>query len=130
METLKKINADELTALDGLFIDAEQIWQNDTYLVGLWRCRETFDGRKVIRLSIKRRDKKPLTSWSDKQDIKNQVVGKEHEAIELYPAESRRVDQSHQYHLWVIDDPEYRFSFGWNTRATRVLDDEKGEMVE
>jgi len=29
------------------------------------------------------------------------IVGEEHEAFEVYPAESRLVDTANQYHLWV-----------------------------
>jgi hypothetical protein len=34
--------------------------------------------------------------WRDLQRIKNQLVGPECEAVELYPAESRKVDTANQ----------------------------------
>lgn len=61
-----------------------------------------FDGQRIVHLSIKRNDRKPIHSWADLQWIKNQLVGPETEAIELYPAESRVIDAANQYHLWVI----------------------------
>ena len=59
----------------------------------------------VIHLSVKTHDKKPIRDWRDMQRIKNELVGEEHEAVELYPAESRLVDTANQYHMWVFDKP-------------------------
>jgi hypothetical protein len=67
-------------------------------------------------LSIKRRDKAPIHDWRDLQRIKNDLIGEENEAVELYPAESRLCDSANQYHLWVLADPELRFPFGYNER--------------
>jgi hypothetical protein len=82
---------------------------NDKYQV---TRRPAQDG--VIWLSIKRSDKEPIHDWRDLQEIKNQLVGTENEAIEIYPAESRCVDTANQYHLWVFADPEYRIPFGFH----------------
>jgi|TARA_R100001163_G_scaffold52078_1_gene39455 hypothetical protein len=59
----------------------------------------------VIHLSVKTHDKEPIRDWRDMQRIKNELVGEEHEAVELYPAESRLVDTANQYHMWVFDKP-------------------------
>jgi hypothetical protein len=72
----------------------------------------------VIWLSIKRNDKTPCRSWRDFQDIKNQLVGPENEAIEIFPAESRLIDTSNQYHLWAFSDPNYRLPFGFDSGRT------------
>jgi hypothetical protein len=56
--------------------------------------------------------------WRDLQRIKNELVGPECEAVELYPAESRLVDTANQYHLWADADPTYRFGLGFNMRLT------------
>lgn len=71
-------------------------------------------GGDIIWLSIKRNDKEAIHDWRDLQEIKNQLVGPENEAIEIYPAESRRVDTTNQYHLWVFADPKYRLPFGFH----------------
>lgn len=60
--------------------------------------------------------------------IKNALVGPEHEAIELYPAESRKVDSANQYHLWALLDPEVRFPIGWKTRM--VSDAQVGQSKQ
>lgn len=53
-------------------------------------------------LSIKRNDKLPPHDWRELQAIKNEVAGWEREAIEIYPAESRLVDDADQTWLWVL----------------------------
>ncbi len=40
--------------------------------------------------------------WRHFQKIKNELLGPEEEAVELYPAESRLVDLSNEYSLWSI----------------------------
>ena len=73
-----------------------------------------------IQLNIARHDGQPCTSWRDFQRIKNELVGAECEGVELFPAESRLVDTSNEYHLWVKPDREYRFPMGFWRRM--VLD--------
>jgi hypothetical protein len=71
---------------------------------------------ELVWLSIKRIDKDTIHDWRHLQEIKNMIVGPEHEAVELYPAEARLVDSANQYHLWVLRDPKVRFPFGFDTR--------------
>ncbi len=69
-------------------------------------------------LSIKRRfTKEPVHDWRHIQKIKNELIGEENEGVELYPAESRLVDTSNQYHLFVLQDAEVRFPIGYQDRA-------------
>lgn len=51
--------------------------------------------------------------WRDFQRIKNELLGDEYEACELYPAEDRLVDGANQYHLWAING---QFPFGFDER--------------
>tara|TARA_R110000787_G_scaffold7296_3_gene25007 strand:- start:856 stop:1419 length:564 start_codon:yes stop_codon:yes gene_type:complete len=62
----------------------------------------------VTWLTIKRRKKETVHDWRELQEIKNQICGRDREAMELYPGNWRAVDTSNQYHLWVL--PEY-FAF-------------------
>lgn len=96
----------------------DKIWKNDAYEVWV-RAGEQVDGfPRMVWMSIKRRDKGPIDEnrWRILQRIKNEVIGPEHEAVELYPAESRLVDTSNQYHLWVLADPLMRWPFGFTER--------------
>lgn len=67
----------------------------------------------MVHLSIKRFDRAPIHDWRVMQEIKNKILGPEHEAVELYPAESRLTDTANQYHLWCFKDAAARFPFGY-----------------
>lgn len=77
-----------------------EVWLNDEYQATVGYLGEDRTG--VCHLSIKRTDKRPAHDWRDLQSIKNEVMGPEREAIEIYPAESRLHDNSDQTHLWVM----------------------------
>lgn len=85
-------------------------YENDTYVV------EVTSKPPFIHLDISRHDGQPCKSWKELQQIKNELVGPECEAVELFPAESRLVDTANQYHLWVYADPKFRFPFGFAHR--------------
>lgn len=87
-----------------------QRWENDVYMVSV------FHESPFVRLSICRKDEQPCHNWRDFQQIKNELVGPNYEAVELYPSERRLVDTSNQYHLWVHVDPNYAFPFGFENR--------------
>jgi len=92
--------------------DQTEMWVNETYQVQVTRIPD-----HMTQLNIRRRDGKViLRDWRDFQEIKNQICGPECEAIELYPAESRLVDTTNKYHLWVVEDPTFRFPVGWDKR--------------
>lgn len=70
----------------------------------------------MIWLSVKRHDQEPIREWRHLQKIKNELVGKECEGVELFPAESRLIDTSNQFHMFVLVDPTKRFPFGFEGR--------------
>ena len=65
-----------------------------------------------MHINIRRVDGAAVFDWRHRQLIKNQLLGEECEAVELYPAESRLVDTSNKYHLFGFANPEMRFPFG------------------
>lgn len=73
-----------------------------------------------IHLNIHRNDWAACTDWRHFQQIKNELVGVENEAMELFPAESRLMDTANAYHLWVHTDPGFRFPVGL---ARRIVSD-------
>jgi hypothetical protein len=89
---------------------ASKLFVNSRYQVLL---RES--GDNMVYLSIKRLDQTPIHDWRDLQRCKDELVGPECEAIELYPARSRLMDASNQYHLWAVADPKFRFPVGFQT---------------
>ncbi len=59
---------------------------------------------KIAHLIINRNDKKTTRSWSDIQRIKNEILGPTVEALELFPAEWRRMAEisDRQTHIWAL----------------------------
>lgn len=92
---------EHLTHMNPQIRDApDEVWANEDYEAFVQYERGgTRDGS--VWLSIKRMDREPISDWRHKQQIKNEVIGPEREAVELYPRESRVVDNANQYHLYV-----------------------------
>ena len=99
-------------------LGTDECWINSRYMVYVYRGKQVPQElvEDMIWLSIKRLDKEPIHDWRDLQRIKNELVGEENEAVELYPKESRMVDQANQFHLWVLADEKMTFPFGWVVR--------------
>ena len=66
---------------------AQSIFMNDRYQVNVQRVRTPFGDETgdMFWLSIKRRDRTMVHDWRDLQQIKNMIVGDEHEGFEVYP---------------------------------------------
>lgn len=77
----------------------------------------------VLHISIRNAENTAVRDWRDMQWIKTAIAGPDSEGVELYPAESRKVDTANQFHIWCLP-PGYRFPFGYTER--RVSDDESG----
>lgn len=93
----------------------DKIFINNLYQVNIRKQRPMYpEWPDMLHLSIKRRDKKPIHDWRHLQRIKNELLGPEYEAIELYPKESRLVDSANQYHLWVFFDEKFTLNVGFN----------------
>jgi hypothetical protein len=99
-----------------------EYWHNDVYTVSVRRHDEdpvfgTYGG--MIQLGISSLDGTARHDWRDLQAIKNQLVGAECEAFELYPAESRLLDPSNYYTLWCFPGVR-RLKIGVNERRVRT----------
>lgn len=101
------------------------IYRNNLYQVSVIHIDQNATGSPfpLIELSIKRVDQRPIRDWRHMQRIKNELIGPEYEAIELYPAESRLVDTANQYFLWVINDPTFKWPVGFTERKVLDADD-------
>ena len=94
----------------------QKMWANNRYVV---ITRDYEDGMTWV--SIRHHNRKPIRDWRHFQRIKNELCGDEREAIEIYPAESRLVDEANQYHLWVFP-ADYIIPIGFGERM--VSDDQ------
>ena len=83
---------------------AHQRWVNSRYDVFVRFLDEEAGVSGPIHISLKNHWKEAVHDWRDMQRIKNVICGPEREAIEIFPAESRLVDTSNQYHLWVLPE--------------------------
>ena len=90
--------------------------RNSRYLVLIRRYAAMDGGANILHLSIKRLDQRPHIGYRELMRIKDELCGAEYEAVQLFPARSREVDLANQYHLWLRDDPTYRFPFGFTER--------------
>lgn len=94
-------------------------FQNSRYHVAI----DQLPDQDVLHLDIRTRDKAVPgpERWRDFQRIKNELVGTDFEACELYPAEDRLRDAGNNFHLWVLPRGQ-RFPFGFSTRIVSYKD--------
>ena len=99
-------------------LDAEagkcEYYANDLYQVEVGACGP---GNSITHICIRRRDgAATLRDWRHFQQIKNELCGPEREGFELYPAESRKVDTSNKWHIFVLPEGVRMEGIGWTTR--------------
>jgi hypothetical protein len=97
--------------------DLVEVLVNNHYQVTRTRIKSNDGAPDLVHLSICRIDRGPCHDWRDFQRIKNELVGPEVQAVEIYPPESALVDTANQYHLWCIDMPGRWLQIGFNMRA-------------
>lgn len=83
-----------------------EVWKNNCYIVQFIPYP---DG--MLRLMVTVNDGSPVRSWADLQRIKNELVGRERTAVEVFPPDSELVDEARVYHLWVLPEGQ-RLPFG------------------
>ncbi len=96
-----------------------QFWWSPEYLVAIVDARAVLPPEHAVRspdlwwIRIYRHDGKRIRHhWSELQRIKNELVGPEHQGVEIYPPESLLQDGENSYHLWVFKDADTRLPFG------------------
>ena len=90
----------------------DKFYQNSRYVV-FW-FTTTIENHTLIRLTIRNKDHSAKHDWREFQRIKNELLGPDEEAAELYPAESRLMDTKNEFHLWCLRGAQFRF--GWDGR--------------
>ena len=90
----------------GWFRELDRVYKRDDgRFVCMFRDVKTEWG-EVTHVTITAHHK---PSWADKQQIKNELFGKESVAIEVFPKESELVDHADMYHLWILHDIDLPF---------------------
>jgi hypothetical protein len=82
-----------------------EVWENDRYYCSVRRFKKGWfiKNRPYIVIGISNDDDSARHDWRDFQAIKNDIAGKDWEAIELYPAESRLKDPSNRFYVWCCE---------------------------
>jgi hypothetical protein len=101
----------------------DAIFVNSRYQVAVRFGRAPEPIGDYVHLTFHVHDRQPHHDWRDMQRIKNELVGEEFEAVELFPDERRLVDTSNEYGLFVFRT--WRPPFGWQERL--VMDGALGK---
>lgn len=102
------------------------IWakQNNLLVAYLYDWPEG-ERKRMIQLTLFRADGGRGIEWRHKQQAKNELLGFEVEAVELFPAESRLIDADHEYHLWIDPATPHHLDFGFFERGRQVNTEEQ-----
>jgi hypothetical protein len=79
--------------MSGYDANKYEVQRLEVYVEGVGPCQH---------IKIRRWDREDGISWDDLQEIKNEVVGDEFRAIEIYPAAGDLVYEENIRHLWVV----------------------------
>lgn len=94
----------------------ETSWfENSRYTVGVHGVPSGDRCPALWHLVIQRHDLQPpgAERYRDFMRIRDELIGAEHEALEMYPARSREVDTGNIYHLWVLQSASEAFPIGF-----------------
>jgi hypothetical protein len=99
------------------FSEAQQndYFQNSRYVVSRKVVSATAHCEALIHLLIRHLDWEPAgpERYRDFMCIRDELVGFEHDAVELYPPRSVEIDGANVYHLWVSASKHFHFPFGF-----------------
>lgn len=70
----------------------------------------------VTHLIIRRHDQGKSIPWAHKQRIKDELVGADRTAVEVFPSAQNLVDDADVYHLWVLP-VDFALPFGLHQRG-------------
>lgn len=116
-EPLERVGCGEIIArvgsLDKVPPFVDEVWMNDLVLVQVNRSHYVDEwGIETDHLFVVSTDRKPIRKWGWLQRVKNEVVGPQRQAVEMFPKESELVDVGDVYHLWVLPEGrELPFNF-------------------
>ena len=66
---------------------------------------------EFVHLWIRNNDGSTFHDWREFQRIKNELVGEDWTAVEVYPPESEVVDDANIYHLFCFQNEDGKFPF-------------------
>lgn len=105
----------------------QEVWTNNLYRATVNRKMNERYGAEIAEISITRLDKSAIHDWRHFQQIKNDLVGDDVEAIEIYPNEKRLMDTANTYWLYAFPK-DYILPFGFMT-PRNVIDPQTAALV-
>lgn len=111
-EVMAATGSGEEAAKDRIaWLKSQSVWVNNLYQVNVEYLPDD-----MAHVTIRRLDKQPIHNWVHFQRIKNQVLGEDCEAVEIFPKERDLVDAKHHYHLWGYRKGDKTFGLGFTGR--------------
>lgn len=104
---------------------------NSIYVVRLIAVRAPAPFGVVVCLTVRTHDHQPRHDWRELQRIKNEIMGEETEAVEVFPSEDRLVDNSNYYHLFCfprLGTEDGKLPFGFTERLVSEGSGEAGRQ--
>ena len=79
-------------------------YRNNLYSVQVYPHTTTFGPVELLAIRAHVQTNSHRMTWATKQRIKNEIMGPERTAVEVYPPVSELVDSADMYWLWVIPE--------------------------
>jgi hypothetical protein len=98
----RKLLTAEETAYFKRIGDFREGWLNNIYSAQVY-VRTTPWGQ-IIHLAVRRHDGGEVQGWDPLQRIKNELIGPDRIAIEIYPSDSLVNDEANMRHLFVMPE--------------------------
>lgn len=77
----------------------DRVFSDDEFVAVRYQSPETSAFECCIR--VIRRDRQPIKDWRVLQEVKNRIATRDHEAVLVFPAESRGTSPVNEYELLV-----------------------------
>jgi hypothetical protein len=120
-ETMRALGIDETAARTLLEAERQkcEYYVNDLYQVQVAPCGPD---NAMLHLCVRRLDGGTIRDWRHLQRIKTELAGPEREGFEIYPRESRLVDTSNKFHIWVLPEGVSIDAIGWQKRDVQYTE--------
>lgn len=66
------------------------------------RTQILYHGKGILHLKVWKEDGSDGITWDELMAVKNEFLGEEVEAIEIYPPQNEVVNDANIRHLWVV----------------------------
>ena len=112
----ERMDGSELAKMAGaMAFKPYRVVNNWYYLVQISKAQSAWG--EIEHMQIRRNDANAHIGWAVMQRIKNELIGPDRIAVEVYPKQDQVIDQANIYHLWVLPEG-FELPFGIHKGAT------------